>query len=185
MSHPASQPRARLIAAVFLATTLCLSFASAAQPADVCAPPASLRVALQERFGSSRVLTLGDLYPDERVRFQTEHKGACPGLTTGQFFTAEERLATAVVILGVGEAKDIRLVVARPALSAWILTELDRMDRGGTAVVSTGRSGTAADDSDGIAAGKGRDVVLLTAIETWTRAYVWSGRLFEKHQTNH
>ncbi len=151
--------------------------------ADSCALPSGLRAAAQERFGSSRVLNLSDIYEDERAIFKEDHQGACPGMTTGRFFGAGERPATALVLLGVGPQKDIRLVVARPALSSWTFVELDRMDQGGTAVVSTGRPVDLMALPDGKARTSDNDVLLLTAIETWQRAYVWNGRTFEKVQT--
>lgn len=157
--------------------------AEAEAKAEPCGLPGALRTAVQERFGSSRILNLSDLYEDERVAFKAQHKRACPGLTTGRFFTATERPATAFVLLGVGPQKDMRLVVARPALSSWTFVELDRMDAGGTAVVSTGRPGSSTEVSGQRVRASDTDIVLWTALETWQRAYTWNGRTFEKQET--
>jgi hypothetical protein len=185
MSRPFQAPWSRLIATATLigALPLVSQGAQGNAKADSCALPTALRAALQERFGSSRVLTLSDLYEDERATFNRDHKGACPGTTAGRFFGVGERPATAIVLLGVGPKQDMRLVVARPALSSWTFVELERMDPGGTAVVSTGRPGDLKAPSGAKARTRDNDVLLLTAIETWQRAYVWNGRTFETVQT--
>lgn len=153
--------------------------------ADACALPPALRAAVQEAFGSSRILTPNDLYEDERAIFRREYKGACPGLTTGQFFGRQERPATAMVLMGVGPKKDMRLVAARPALSSWTFVELDQMDAGGTPVVSTARPGALSSLPETMARRNDRDVVLLTALETWQRGYLWNGRSFEKTELSY
>lgn len=175
--RPGLRLRPRLLALVILFSVLSPRShgAGAKAEAESCGLPGALRAAVQERFGSSRILNLSDLYEEERAAFKAQHKGACPGMTTGRFFTATERPATAFVLLGVGPQKDMRLVVARPALSSWTFVEIDRMDAGGTAVVSTGGSAGAKDGHT--------DRVLWTALETWQRAYTWNGRTFEKQET--
>jgi len=169
--------RSPILLSLLAASVLLCSRPVGAQE-EACALPAPLRAALQERFGTSRVLTLSDLYDDEKAVFRREYKGACPGAASGAFFGAGERPATALVLLGVGPKKDIRLVVARPALATYILVEVDRLDAGATAVVSAKRRAAIPE----LPAGTGRemDAVLLTALETWQRAYLWNGRAFDK-----
>lgn len=151
---------------------------------DSCTLAPGLREALQQRFGTSRVLKTGDLYDDERGLFRAEHPGGCPGLATGRFFGPKERPAIALVLLGVEPKKNIRLVVARPALATWTLVELDEMDAGSTAVVSKDKPGTYTDPQSTTTRQSPNEVVALTSYETWRRVYVWNGRTFEKLQTS-
>ena len=134
---------------------------------EPCALPGALREALQSRLGSSRVLTHADLFEDERALFRADHPGACPGVRAGKFFGAKERTALAVIVMGVGPKKNVRLVVARPALAAWILFEVDELHEGSTAVVGTESGPTPP------------DVLTLSAYEAWKRGYRWNGRAFE------
>lgn len=170
---------------VFAAVALALSM-QAAEPTlaasgpEPCALPAKLREALQERFGSSRVLTASDLYEDERALFRAEHPRGCPGVAVGKFFTASERPAYAVVLKGVEPKKNLLLVIARPALKAWILFEADELDAGATPAV--GRAKAAVDQGATPVRGGSRDAVTLTSYETWRRLYVWNGRAFERRQ---
>lgn len=162
---------------VFVAVALALSLqagdgTTAAPGSASCALPEALRDALQERFGSSRVLKAPDLYEDERALFRAEHPQGCPGVVTGRFFGASERPAYALVLLEVEPKRNLRLVIARPALKSWILFEADELDAGATPVV--GRSKAGGDRS--------RDAVTLTSYETWRRLYLWNGRTFEKLQ---
>ncbi len=151
-----------------LALALALSTAQdVPSRSEPCALPAALREALQSRFGSSRVLSAADLYEDERALFRADHPGACPGVRAGKFFGASERPALAVILLGVGPKKDVRLIVARPAMATWILFEVDELREGSTAVVGTESGRTTP------------DTLTLSAYEAWKRAYRWNGRAFE------
>ncbi len=160
-----------------------LAFSSeAAEPPATdgpCALAPTLRAALQQRFGSSRVLKATDLFEDERGLFKVEHPGACPGLTTGRFFGSKERPAIALVLLDIEPRKNIRLVVARPAMSTWTLVELDEMDAGTTAVVSKDKAGTNGDPHSTTSRESTNEVIVLTSYETWRRVYAWNGRAFE------
>ena len=161
---------------MFLATVALALASSVAQDvssrSEPCALPASLRAALQSRFGSSRVLGAADLYEDERALFRADHPGACPGIKAGRFFGAAERPAVAVILLGVGPSKGGRLIVARPAMTTWILTEVDELREGSTAVVGS-ESGIKQGDKTA------PDVLVLRAYEAWKRSYLWNGRAFE------
>lgn len=156
---------------MFLATlAFTLAFSAAQDVAartEPCALPGALREALQSRFGSSRILTAADLYEDERALFRADHPGACPGVRAGKFFGAKERPALAVLVMGVGPKKDVRLIVARPAMATWILFEVDELREGSTAVVGTESGRTTP------------DTLTLSAYEAWKRAYRWNGRVFE------
>ena len=155
-----------VLAAVALALAL-----SAAQDvpsrSEPCALPAALRETLQSRFGSSRVLTAADLFEDERALFRADHPGGCPGVRAGKFFGPTERPALAVIVMGVGPKRDIRLIVARPAMATWILFEVDDLREGSTAVVGSESGRTPP------------DVLTLSAYEAWKRVYRWNGRAFE------
>lgn len=160
-----------------------LAFSSeAAEPPATdgpCALAPTLRAALQQRFGSSRVLKATDLFEDERSLFGAQHRGACPGMTTGRFFGPKERPAIALVLLEVEPKKNIRLVVARPALSAWTFFELEDMDQGSTAVVWTEVPGTPKDPNVAKTPRSTNDLLVLSGYESWRRAYTWNGRAFE------
>jgi hypothetical protein len=151
---------------------------------ESCVLAPGLRAALQERFGTTRVLKASDLYEDERALFKADHPGACPGIAIGHFFGAKERPAVAIVLLDVEPKKNIRLVVARPALSRWTLVEVDELDAGTTAVVSKDKPGTYIDPHSATTKQSANDVVALLSYETWRRVYVWNGRTFEKLQTS-
>ena len=167
-----------------LVLSLALSAPSEAK-SDSCTLAAGLREALQQRFGTSRVLKTGDLYEDERGLFRAEHPGGCPGLATGRFFGPKERPALALVLLEVEPKKSIRLVVARPALSAWIFHEVAELDQGSTPVVSRRGPGKSADARGAKAPGGGKDLVVLTGYESWERIYSWNGRAFDRMKTGH
>jgi len=152
---------------------------------ESCVLAPALREALQRRFGTSRVLEASDLYEDERDLFRKEHQGACPGMARGQFFGPRERPALALVLLGVEPRRNVRLVVARPALSTWTLVEVDEMDAGTTAVVSKDKPATYTDPRSKATRQSAGDVVVLTGYETWRRVYVWNGRTFERLQVTH
>ncbi len=168
-----------------LAFALALSM-QAADPApsaaDGCTLPAPLREALQQRFGSSRVLKAADLFEDERALFRKEHPGGCPGIVRGQFFGPGQRAAIAIVLLEVEPRKNMRLVLARPALSTWTFVEVDEMDTGTTAVVGRKGPGAFRDLPSGAARSTTNDVVTLTGYESWQRAYIWNGRTFDRLQ---
>lgn len=149
---------------------------------ESCALAPRLREALQQRFGTTRVLKASDLYEDERALFKAEHGGGCPGVATGRFFGAKERPAVAIVLLDVEPKKNIRLVVARPALSSWTLVEVDEMDQGSTAVVGRKGPGAYADLPSAKTRATKNDVVTLTGYESWQRVYIWNGRTFDRLQ---
>lgn len=174
----------RLLSILLL--TLALE-ARAAEPAagGPCGLPASLRDAVQQRYGAARVLKASDLFDDERALFSADHPGACPGMTHGMFFGARERAATALVLMDVEPKKNIRLVVARPAMATWTFQEVDELDQGSTPVVLKKGPGKYADPRDAATRLAGTDAVVLTGYETWERIYVWNGRAFERLQLNH
>ncbi len=162
---------------------LALALAGQAAETEVrtapCALAAGLREGLQQRFGSSRVLSFADLYDDERALFRAEHPGACPGLVSGRFFGLKERPAIALVLLDVGPKKEVRLVVARPALSTWTFHEIESLAQGSTPVVLKAVPGRPAELDEARAALGGQDVVVLSGYESWFRGYRWNGRAFE------
>lgn len=168
-----------MVAALFLTLALAGQAAETEGRTAPCALAAGLREGLQERFGSARVLSFSDLYEDERALFRAEHPGACPGLVSGRFFGLKERAAIAVVLLDVGPKKEVRLVVARPALSRWIFHEVESREKGSTPVVLKGVPGRAAELVEAGAARGGLDVVVWSGYESWFRGYVWNGRIFE------
>jgi len=139
-----------------------------------------LRRALSDRFGSARVLQSSDLYDDERALFKAEHPGGCPGVATGKFFGASERPAYAVVLRDVEPKKNLRLVVARPALTSWVLFEVDELDAGSTVVVGRARTAVETGNEPLPERDTRREAVTLTSYETWRRIYTWTGRAFEK-----
>lgn len=163
-------------AAFFLALALAGQAGEAEVRTAPCALPPALTEALQSRFGSSRVLTVADLYEDERALFRAEHPGGCPGVRAGKFFGAKERPALAVIVMGGGSRKDLRLIVARPAMATWILFEVEELREGSTAVVGSERGPGAKDAS---ADRTPSEVLTLTAYEAWKRVYRWNGRTFE------
>lgn len=173
---------------MFLASlAFSLAFAAAqdvASRTEPCALPTALREALQSRFGSSRVLSSADLYEDERALFRADHPGACPGVRAGKFFGAQERPALAVIVMGVGPKKDVRLIVARPAMAAWVLVEVETMEQGSTAVVWKEGPGTYNDPYNEKTLKSASDVVVLTGYESWRRVYIWNGRAFDVLQTS-
>jgi hypothetical protein len=166
--------------------TLALAFSLQAEDpspkGDACSLPRALSEALQQRFGSSRVLKASDLFEDERGLFHKEHPGGCPGIARGQFFGSGQRPAVAVILLDVEPKKNLRLVVARPALSAWTFVEVDEMDQGSTAVVGRKGPGTYTDLPSTKPRTTNNDVVTLTGYESWQRAYIWNGRAFDRLQ---
>lgn len=168
-----------MVSVIALAFVLSMQ-AEAATKGDSCALPAALRDALQARFGTSRILKAADLFEDERALFQKEHRGACPGISQGRFFGAKERPALALVLLDVEPKKNLRLVVARPAMSMWTFFEADELDQGSTPVVGTRGPGTYTDFGRSITRSSANEVVALAGYETWQRVYVWNGRGFEK-----
>lgn len=171
------------LSAVALALALSLQAGEAAPAAaDACALPSGLRDALQERFGSARVLKPADLYEDERALFRKEHPGGCPGIARGQFFGSGQRPAIALILLEVEPRKNIRLVVARPALSTWTFVEVDEMDPGSTAVAGRKGPGAYTDLPTAKARTTNNDVVTLTGYESWQRVYIWNGRAFDRLQ---
>jgi hypothetical protein len=151
---------------------------------DPCILAPRLRDALQQRFGSSRVLTAADLYEDERSLFNADHRGGCPGVANGRFFGPKERPAIALVLLDVEPGKSVRLVVARPAMSTWTFLELDQMAEGSTAVVGVKGPGVYTDRAAPKTQRSTSDVVALTGYESWQRVYLWNGRNFERLQTS-
>lgn len=169
---------------VALALALSIQAPDTQSKGDACALPPGLREALQQRFGSSRVLKSADLYEDERGLFQKEHPGACPGIASGQFFGSGQRPAVALILLDVEPKRNLRLVVARPALSAWTFVEVDEMDQGSTAVVGRKGPGAYTDLPSTKSRTTNNDVVTLTGYESWQRVYVWNGRAFERLQTS-
>ena len=168
----------------FVALALALSIQAAEAPpkGDACSLPKGMREALEQRFGSSRVLKSADLYEDERGLFHKEHPGACPGIAHGQFFGSGQRPAIVLVLLDVKPKKNLRLVVARPALSAWTFVEVDEMDPGSTAVAGRKGPGAYKDLPSATVRTTNNDVITLTGYESWQRVYIWSGRTFERLQ---
>jgi len=165
-----------------LALALSLQDADPAPKGDACFLPKALSDELQQRFGSSRVLKPADLFEDERGLFQTEHPGGCPGIARGQFFGSGQRPAIAIILLEVEPKKNLRLVVARPALSAWTFVEVDEMDQGSTAVAGRKGPGAYTDLPTAKARTTNNDVVTLTGYGSWQRVYIWNGRTFDRLQ---
>ncbi len=150
-----------------------------ATTADPCLLAPSLRDALQQRFGSTRVLKASDLFEDERELFTADHPGACPGIAGGRFFGAKERPAIAVLLLDVGPKRNVHLLVARPAMSSWTFFDVDEMDPGSTLVL--GKAGPALYEGlpDGPRIRATNDVISLVAYEASHRVYIWTGAKFE------
>ncbi len=167
-------------ATLLLALALSLQATVPPSAGGPCALATGLREALQTRFGTSRVLNASDLFEDERALFKADHPGACPGVASGRFFGDKERPALALVLLNGGPKANVRLVVARPALSAWTFHELDEIATGSTAVALRGGPGKFVDSRDPARTRRtDADVVRLLSLETWERVYLWTGRTFE------
>ena len=165
----------------FVAMLLAASLQAGPAPSgEACALPAALRTALEQRYGSARVLKSADLFEDERALFQKDHKGACPGIARGLFFGKGQRPAMAIVLLDVEPRKSVRLIVARPALSTWTFFEADELEQGSTAVAGMKAAGTYTDFNRAVTRTSANEVVTLTSYETWERVYHWNGRGFEK-----
>ena len=159
-----------------------LALAGSAPPAtraDPCLLAPALRDALQQRFGSTRVLKASDLFEDERKLFQADHPGACPGIASGKFFGAKERAATALLLLDVGSKRNVHLLVARPAMSSWTFFDLEEMDQGSTLVLWKDGPGHYEGPRDGPRIRATNDVISLVAYEATHRVYVWTGAKFE------
>ena len=165
-----------------LALTLSVQAAAAPPIGAPCALPSSLSAALKEHFGSSRILKPSDLYEDERGLFSAEHKGACPGMTTGRFFGPKERPAIALVLFDAEPGKPGRLVVARPAMSTWTFFEITEVEAGSTAVVWREGPGIYRGPEEPKIRESKNDVVVLSGYDTWKRAYIWNGRVFDRLQ---
>lgn len=176
----------QLIAAGVFALTFLTGVASAQEKtksSGSCALEPSLQEALLSKFGSSTVLTTADLFEDERKLFIEDHKAACPGLAKGQFFGAKQRPAIALIVTNVGPKGESVLVMARPALKTWIFLEVERMEKGSTAVVWKDDPGSYDDGHGGPKKIAPNDVVVLTGYEAWQRVYMWTGSKFEFVQT--
>ena len=176
------------------ATVLALSLAAhsaqgpspspAAASGGACALDAKLRAELEKRYGTSRVLSQADLYEDERALYRKDHGPACPGIARGKFFSADERPATALLLMDVGPKAGVKLVVARPATTTWVFFEVEDLEKGSTAVIwkeGPGTyDGTPYDDKKLTSK---NDVIALTGYESWQRVFIWTGTKFEYVQT--
>ena len=166
----------------FTLLVLGLALAGSAAPAtraDPCPLVPSLRDALQQRFGSTRVLKTSDLFEDERGLFKADHPGACPGLAVGRFFGAKERAAIAILLLDVGPKRNVHLLVARPAMSSWTFFDVDEMDPGSTLVLWKDGPALYEGLHDGSRIRATNDVISLVAYEASHRVYIWTGARFE------
>jgi len=153
---------------------------AAALPSEACGLPVGLERVVATKYPGTKVVTISDLEDDDRRLFQSDHKNACPGVVSVDFY-GDGQQTVAMVLKA--EAKDVptKLVLAHSTKTGW---ETRLLETGGpvpNAPVVWSQPRAQYQDVYGekqIRATK--PAIVFCGYHSWAILYAWTGTNVEK-----
>jgi hypothetical protein len=153
--------------------------ALAALPDDGCNLPQDLQREILERYPGSKLVSLSDLYEDDRKLFQKEHGKDCPGLVKVDFYGDKKPTLALVLTTGKDANQKAELVVARKLGENWKTTLLDTAGAS-VPVVWRQKPGKYTDVYGNKTIRATKPVIVFCGYESWAILYAWTGKSVDK-----
>jgi hypothetical protein len=156
---------------------LALVHVAAASPAtDPCALPPDLQREVASKYPGATIVNLSDLGEDDRGFFEKDHKGACPGMVSVDFY-GDGKPTIALVLSKKNGLKEItELIVARRVADGWKMTSLETGNSSPYApVLWTEPPGVYRDVYGKKTIHAARPVIIFCKYEAWAIVYSWTG----------
>lgn len=153
--------------------------AFAAGPNDPCSVPQDLQREISSKYSGSKLITISDLYDNDRKLFQKEHGDECPGLVSVDFYGDKKQTVALVLTSGEGLNQKAELVLAHRVGAGWETTVLDTAGSS-IPVVWRQKPGTYKDIENGKIIRATRPVIVFCGYYSWAIVYAWTGKGVEK-----
>ena len=165
------KPTAIFVSALWL---LALVQGAAAQsPNDVCDLPKDLQSIVEDKYPGTKTVTLSDLNEDDKLLFQKEHAGSCPGLAKVDLY-GDGKATFALALTRKSQATPrTKLVLAHQIGANWEVATLDKAD-GPVPVVWSDKPG----EYKSVYQHKiraTRPVIVFCGYSSWAVLYAWTG----------
>jgi len=151
----------------------------AAPQNDACNLPPDLQHEISRKYPGSKIVSLSDLYEDDRKLFQKEHGKDCPGLVKVDFYGDQKDTLALVLTTGEGANQKAELVVAHKIGENWKTTLLDTAGLSAP-VVWHQKPGKYEDIESGKVIRATRPVVVFCGYNSWAIVYAWTGKGVDK-----
>ena len=154
------------------------AFAAAPQN-DACNLPQTLQPEISKTYPRSKLVTISELYEDDRKLFQKEHGNECPGLVRVDFYGDKKETLALVLTTGEGANQKAELVLAHKLGANW---ETKLLDTAGSSIPVAWRQkpGTYRDIENGKIIRATRPVIVFCGYNSWAIVYAWTGRGIDK-----
>jgi hypothetical protein len=165
-----------------LASFLALTFARGAFAAPQngsCNVQPDLQHEISEKYPGSKLVSLSDLYEDDRKLFQKEHGKDCPGLVKVDFYGDKKPTLALVLTTGEGANQKAELVVARKLGENWKTTLLETAGSS-VPVVWRQKPGKYTDVYGNKTIRATKPVIVFCGYESWAILYAWTGKSVDK-----
>ena len=153
---------------------------AAGLPNDACELPAGLERIVSSKYPGTRVVTVSDLEDDDRGFFQSDHKSACPGIVSVDFY-GDGQQTVAMVLKAKPQNVPTKLVLAHRAKTGW---ETRLLETGGmlsnAPVVWSQPPGEYQDVYGEKQIRATRPVIVFCKYQSWAILYAWSGTAVKK-----
>lgn len=148
---------------------------AAASPAnDACTLPQDLQEKVAEKYPGAKVVTSLDLGEHDMSYFEKDHKAACPGLVSVDFYGDHKPTVALVLVLGSGPSEVAELVVAHRAVNRWETKLLDTAKLS-VPVVWSQPPGKYDDVYGNKAIRATHPVIVFCGYDSWAIVYAWKG----------
>jgi len=153
--------------------------ATASQATDPCELPQDLQREVAGKYPGATIVSLSDLGEYDRGYFEKDHKAACPGLVSVDFYGDRKPTVALVLIAGSGPTEVAELVVAHRVEGQWRTTLFDTAKSSVPVVWSQ-----PPDKYDDVYGNKTiraiHPVIVFCGYESWAIVYAWKGDHVEK-----
>lgn len=147
---------------------------------DACELAPELASEVVDSYPNAKVVTLGDLTPDNKKFFQEDHHSACPGLAEVDFYGDGKPTLALVLATRSAAGEMAYLLVAQKVGAAWKIKVLDTADGAPTPVVWIQPPGKYEDVYGEKEIRATRPVIVFTGYEAWSIVYAWTGKTVSK-----
>ncbi len=138
-----------------------------------CDLPGDLGSAISRRYPGRQIVTLKDLDDYDRGLFQKDHRDACPGLVSIDFYGDGKPTLALVLVPKTGPKSKAELVVAHRIGAAW-RTALLGTARDSVPVVWKQEPGEYKDVNGKATIRATNPVIVFCGYEAWAIVYSWS-----------
>ena len=165
------KPTAIFVSALWL---LALVQGPAAQsPNDACDLPKDLQSVVEGKYPGAKIVTLSDLNEDDKLLFQKDHAGSCPGLAKVDFYGDGKPTFALALTRKRQAAPRTKLVLAHQVGANWEVAILDKAD-GPIPVVWSDKPG----EYKSVYQHRirtTRPVIVFCGYSSWAVLYAWKG----------